>query len=68
MYGLHDSGGLPADRSRIDTVDEFDPGDDIGELPQPTQSAPAFFCTHRQLMHQAQATFGADTVARLHRA
>lgn len=32
VYGLHDSGGLPADLSLVHSVDKPHAGDDIGEL------------------------------------
>jgi hypothetical protein len=32
VYGLHDSGGLPADLSLVHSVDKSHAGDDIGEL------------------------------------
>lgn len=32
VYGLHDSGGFPADLSLVHSVNEFHAGDDIGKV------------------------------------
>src|SRR5690625_6444800 len=61
------SSGVPADFAFIYSVDELHAGNDIGQLPEAPQSAPAFLRAHGQLMHQGHAAFGAVAISGLGR-
>ncbi len=68
VYGDHESGGLPADRSYISSVNECHAGDEVGKLTKTAQPPPALLCAHGQLVHQTQPAGHAEAVSGLHRA